>query len=473
MNIIYASSEGYPYIKTGGLGDVVYALPKELSKNNDVGISVFLPLYNNIKNNPDFNLKYLTHFTVQLSWRNLYCGVFTSKIDNVTYYFLDNEYYFNRRLPYGDYDDGEKFAFFSKAILESILKLNLNCDILHCHDWQTALVPIFLDAFYKGFSNFYNTKTVFTIHNIEYQGKMNNTFLYDVLGLSEKYFSILHFDDCLNLMKGAIVLSDKVTTVSKTYAHEIKYSYFAHNLQSIINQNFYKITGIVNGIDTDIYNSKTDINIKYNFDENTIFNKAKNKIYLQQKLGLKVCENIPIISVISRLVSHKGLDLIECVFDEMLSLPVQFVLLGTGDEHFENFFKSKQQKYGDRISINITFDSSLAKEIYSASDFFLMPSKSEPCGLSQLIAMRYGTIPIVRETGGLFDTVTPFNYKTLSGCGFTFKTYNAHDMLNSIKNAISLYNNKEILNTIIKNDLNYDCSWKKSALEYLNLYRQI
>lgn len=474
MNIVYASSEGYPFVKTGGLGDVIYSLPKELSKNKDLNISIFLPYYNSIKYNNAFNIEYVTNFNVNLSWRNQYCGIFKSSINNITYYFIDNNYYFDRAKPYGDFDDGEKFAFFSKAVLESIYKLNIYPNIIHCHDWQTSLIPIFLKSFYSNLDNFRNTKTIFTIHNIEYQGKVNNNFFYDILGLSDEYFDILHYNDCLNFMKSAIVLSDKVTTVSKTYSYEIKYPYFSHGLEHIINDYSYKICGIVNGIDNKLYNSQTDNSIKYNFDINSLNKKLDNKIYLQEKLGLPINKNIPMIAIISRLVSHKGIDLIECVADEILKLPLQLVVLGTGDYHFEEFFKNLQYRYPDKISCNILFDGNLANQIYASSDFFLMPSKAEPCGLSQLIAMRYGTIPIVRETGGLFDTVTAFDETSMNdGRGFTFKTYNAHDMLQSIKNAISLYQNKPVLKHLITNDLNYNSSWEKSSEEYLNLYKSV
>ncbi len=474
MNIIYASSEGYPFVKTGGLGDVIYSLPKELSKDKDLNISIFLPYYNTIKYSDKYDIEYVTNFYVNLGWRNQYCGIFKTTLNNITYYFIDNNYYFDRAKPYGDYDDGEKFAFFSKAILESIFKLNLYPDIIHCHDWQTALVPIFLKAFYSHLDNFKNAKTVFTIHNIEYQGKVGNNFFHEVLGLGNEFFDTIHYDDCLNFMKSAIVLSDKVTTVSRTYAHEIKHAYFAHGLQYVINDYAYKISGIVNGIDTQLYNSETDKTIKYNFDLKSLDKKADNKTYLQKQLGLPVNKDIPMIGIISRLVSHKGLDLVEYIADELLQQSVQLVILGTGDYHFEEFFRNLQYRYPDKVSSNILFDAKLANQIYASSDFFLMPSKTEPCGLSQLIAMRYGTVPIVRETGGLFDTVTPFDKTTLNdGRGFTFKTYNAHDMLHSINLALDLYQDKPVLKHLIKNDLDYNSSWTESAKESLKLYKSI
>lgn len=474
MNIIYASSEGFPFVKTGGLGDVTYSLPKELAKNKNLNLCVFLPYYSNIKYNNTFDIQYVTNFEVNLSWRNQYCGIFKSTLNNVTYYFIDNNYYFDRSKPYGDYDDGEKFAFFSKAVLESIYKLNLYPDIIHCHDWQTALIPIFLKGFYSCLDNFRNTKTVFTIHNIEYQGIVHTDFYNEVLGLGDGFFNILHYDNELNFMKGAIILADKVTTVSKTYSHEIKYAYFAHGLHNIINEYSYKIVGIINGIDMDLYNSETDKNIISNFNIHSLDKKVDNKLFLQDKLGLPVNADIPMVCMISRLVSHKGLDLVECVADDILQLPLQFVILGNGEYHFEEFFKHLQYRYPHKVSSNILFDNCLANQIYAGADFFLMPSKTEPCGLSQLIAMRYGTIPIVRETGGLFDTVTYFDEQTSNnGRGFTFKTYNAHDMLHSINNAINVYHNKPILKKLMVNDLNYNSSWQQSANEYLTLYKSI
>ena len=312
MNILFAASEGAPYIKTGGLGDVIYALPNELANNPDNIISIFLPYYNSIKYNPNYDIEYVTNFGVPLSWRSQYCGLFRAKgkKENITYYFIDNDYYFDRQRPYGDYDDGERFAFFSKAVLESLIHLDFTPDVIHCHDWQTALIPLWLKANYCHMERFQRIKTVFTIHNIEYQGKVPDAFFQEVLGLNPYWFNCVHYDTCLNFMKSAIVLADKVTTVSRTYSYEIRHAYFAHGLQDILKEYGYKVTGVVNGIDIDLYNAQKDTTIVNNFENGDLEGKAKNKLALQERLGLPVNKDIPMVGMITRLVAHKGLDLV-------------------------------------------------------------------------------------------------------------------------------------------------------------------
>lgn len=477
MKILFAASEAAPFIKTGGLGDVASALPSELSKIQENEVAVFIPYYSAIKYNNEFKAQYITSFSVPLAWRNIYCGIFKFKKrigkKYVTYYFLDNEYYFGRGHLYGDMDDGEKFAFFSKAILESLQHIGFYPDVIHCNDWQTGFLPLFYKAFYGTINEYSNIKIVYTIHNIEYQGKADNSFLSEVLGVSEDWRGALSFDGLINAMKSAIVLCDKLTTVSPTYSHEILFAYFANGLEKILQENSYKLSGIINGIDTKVFNPKTDKNIYKNYAHGDIALKAENKKFLQQQLSLEVSDRIPLFAMISRFVPHKGIDLVERVIDDMAQMNIQFVLLGTGYENYENTFKYYDYAYHNKISANIKFDGPLANMIYAGADFFLMPSKSEPCGLAQMIAMRYGTIPIVREVGGLFDTVTPINMETLEGRGFTFKTYNAYDMLDAVKRAESFFYQTEKRAAVVDNIMKEDFGWKNSASAYMDIYSEL
>ncbi len=479
MKILYAASEAAPFVKTGGLGDVADALPRQLAKIDDNEVVVFLPYYASIKNNPEFKLEFVTSFWMSLAWRTQYCGLFKyqekkkgrSKKKPVTYYFIDNEYYFMRNSSYGDGDDGERFAFFSKAILESLQYIEFYPDVLHCNDWQTGFIPLLYKAFYSEIPEYSNIKTVYTIHNIEYQGKADNGFLTEVLGVDERWRGAATFDNCINAMKSAIVLCDKLTTVSPTYSHELKYAFFAHGLEEIIQENSYKLSGIVNGINTETYNPETDMRIYENYSADTISKKVENKKYLQQQLGLEVNESIPMFAVVSRLVAHKGVDLIEKVMQNIVNMNVQLVVLGTGDKQYEDTFKYYDYAHHNKVSANIKFDGTLANQIYAGADFFLMPSKSEPCGLSQIIAMRYGTIPIVRETGGLVDTVYPLNINDLSGRGFTFKTYNEFDMLDAIMRAESFYYNYDKRHKAASNLMKINFDWSESAVKYMDLYK--
>ncbi len=475
MKVLFAASEGAPYIKTGGLGDVIQGLPVELAKNKENEIYLFLPFYESIKTNPNFDIEFVTDFSVPLSWRNQHCGLFKakSKQDNLQYYFIDNDYYFKRDGYYGYYDDGERFAFFSRAILEALLHMDFTPEIIHCHDWQTAMLPVYLKSSYCHMKRFADIKVIFTIHNIEYQGIFPHPFYDDVIALPPQYRQILDYNGCTNFMKGAIELSDKVTTVSKTYSQEIMHSYFAHGIEHCLRNNSEKLDGIVNGIDCDIFNAFKDKKIQFNYKPGQTNIKYKNKAYLQEKLGLNVDESIPVVSMITRLVSHKGLDLLEYIAHDLLSRNIQLVILGTGDAKFEDLFKRLSWEYKGKVSANIMFNATLASEIYAGSDLFLMPSKSEPCGLSQLICMRYGTIPIVRETGGLVDTVPPIDLKTLKGTGFTFKLYNAHDMLGAIDRALEFYEDKTALKKVITSIMKYDCSWQKPTEEYQLMYKNL
>ena len=475
MKIVFAAAEAAPFIKTGGLGDVAEALPGTLSKVKDNEIYLFLPYYNKIKYNENIKTEFVTSFKVDLSWRKQHCGVFKfkSKRQKLQVFFIDNEYYFNRANIYGEEDDGERFAYFSKAILESVKRLNLNPDIIHCNDWQTALVPVFLHAFYH--KELGNAKTVFTIHNIEYQGKCDPYFIGDTLGLYPDYESTLMYDNCVNFLKAAVLKADAVTTVSESYMKELSYPYYSHGLSAVINEHLFKSCGIVNGINTEIFNPETDKDIYENYNKASVFKlKVKNKTALQKELGLEVDESIPMIGMVSRLVSHKGLDLIEAKLNELLSKNVQLVILGTGDKKYEEALKKAADKNKGKMSLNLVFNLKLASKIYAACDMYLMPSKSEPCGLSQLIAMRYGTIPIVNAVGGLKDTVIPFNPQTNKGNGFNFQSYNADDMLGAVNRALELYyKDKETFNKVIENAICGDYSWKKSAKKYMDLYCKI
>lgn len=479
MKILFATSEAAPYAKSGGLGDVAGALPLELSKIEGNEVCVILPYYSSVKYNPDIETEYVGNVNVSLSWRNVYAGVFKKVIKgtgknkgcDLVYYFIDNEYYFSRNSFYGDGDDGERFAFFSKAVLECLPAIGFIPDIIHANDWQTGFISLFLKAHYANSPMYRDIRTVYTIHNIEYQGKADPDFLGEVLGVDESFRNICTFDGMINAMKTAIVLCDKLTTVSETYSHELKYAYFANGLENVIKENEYKLSGVVNGIDTDLYNAQKDTKVPFSYKANDLSGKAKCKAALQEKLGLKVDPDIPIVAMITRLVKHKGLELVEGVMNELANSDIQLVILGTGDYHYEEMFNFFDYAYPDKISANITFNTTLASEIYSGADFLLMPSKSEPCGLSQLIAMRYGTIPIVRETGGLVDTVPPLNPETLDGMGITFKAFNAHDMLDAVLRGADFYKDKKALEKFRAKIMNYDSSWKIPAQKYMEIYK--
>ena len=475
MKILFAASEAMPFVKTGGLADVAYALPHELSKHEDIEVCVFLPYYKRIKENTSLNIEFVTSFVVPLSWRMSHCGIFKTTVDNgrLTYYFTDNEYYFKRDGLYGHLDDGERYAFFCKAILESLQYIGFYPDVIHCNDWQTGYIPLLLKASYSHMELYQHMRTIFTIHNIEYQGKAGCDFLKDVLGLSDERHDVAYQNDCLNAMKTAIVLCDKLTTVSRTYSYEIRHAYYAHGLENILQEHAYKIEGIVNGIDTELYNPRNDKYVIQHYDVGELAKKTDNKTWLQNRLGLTVNPHVPIVAIISRLVAHKGMELIEHVSSQLTALDIQLVILGTGDKQYEDLFHTMAYTYPDKVSANITFNAELANQIYAGADLFLMPSKSEPCGLSQLIAMRYGTIPIVRETGGLYDTVPAINTETGEGRGFTFKLFNAHDMLNAVERAISYYEDKEKLRQTVTSIMDYDCSWREPVQQYIKLYNEV
>ena len=467
--IIFLGSEAAPFIATGGLADVLGSLPKALAKKENLDISVILPLYSNISEEFKKKFKFLTNFNVSVGWRWQYAGVFTYEYEGVKFYFIDNEYYFKRDGNiYGFYDDGERFAFFSRAALDAIARLDIYPDVLHCNDWQTAASIIFLKGMYYGDEKFRRIKTVFTIHNIEYQGIFGMDMFESLFGFSENVRQFVEFDGNINLMKGAIEMTNIVSTVSPTYANEIKNPYFAHGLHDIINRNAHKLHGILNGIDIDYYDPSKDKFIFANYDVNDISNKKICKNELQKMLGLPVRDDVPIIAVISRLVSHKGLDLIKGTASNLLSEDVQLVILGKGEISYENFFKDLSNNYKGKCVSIITYNQDLSRKIYSGADIFLMPSKMEPCGLSQMIASRYGTVPIVRETGGLNDSIK--SYTGANGNGFTFHDYNAHDMLYVINEAINLFKNKEEWEKLQMRVMTTDFSWNNQAEKYEEMY---
>ncbi len=471
MNIVFASSEAHPFIKTGGLGDVMEALPNALSKIKDNQIYLFLPYYSKIKNNSELKIEHVDSFYIDLSWRRQYVGLYKykSKKRKLKIYFIDNEQYFFRASEYGEYDDGERFAYFSKAILESLTKLGLKPDIIHCNDWQTALIPLFLHKFYH--ESLGMAKTVFTIHNIEYQGKCDPFFLGDTLGLDDSAKNTLSFNGNINLVKGAILSADCITTVSKTYAEEIKTDYHSHGLAGIINDHSFKLRGIVNGIDTEQYSPITDKALFANYDAKSVGDgKKKNKKQLQKLLGLEVKNDVIMMGMVSRIVHHKGIDIICRYIDELMKREIELVILGTGDAYYENILKEKAKKYQGRFSLNLNFDLKLASQIYAASDIYLMPSISEPCGLSQLIAMRYGTVPVVSKIGGLNDTVKHFCDNN-DGTGFVFDRCDDSAFIKTIDECIDVFkNNQAQKDRLIENAMNYDSSWNLPAIEYMELY---
>ncbi len=475
MKVLFVASEAAPFLKTGGLADVAHSLPKYLKKSG-VDVRVIMPKYGKISDEFKEKMDHIAEYTVPVGWRNQYCGLDHLKYDGIDFYFMDNEYYFKRNEPYGHFDDGEIFSFFSRGVLESIKYIEgFIPDIIHCNDWHTGMVPVLLDAFYRYDVRFKDIKTIYTIHNLKYQGIFSKNILTELLGLDYSYFTEdkIKFYDAVSFMKGGIVYADIVNTVSQSYADEIRTPYYGENLDGLLNSVSYKLYGIVNGIDHDAYNPRRDKNIPKTFGLTTMKNKLVNKAELQKQLGLPVDKDIPVIGLVSRLVNQKGLDLIKGVIEEILHLDMQLVILGTGDQAYEDLFEYYSHIYPEKLSSNIGFSDKLAKLIYAGSDMFLMPSLFEPCGIGQLIALRYGTVPIVRETGGLKDTITPYNKFTGEGNGFSFTNYNAHDMLNVIQLAIETYKDKKQWLVIQKNGMKAETSWKDSAKKYNELYKKL
>ena len=463
--ILFVGSEVLPFAATGGLGEVLGSLPKALAARGDYDVRVMMPYYSDIGEQYRNSAKYLCNYNVGLSWRNLYCGLFELKQDNVTYYFIDNEYYFHRDGLYGFYDDGERYAFFCKAVMDSFYFIDFMPDIIHANDWQTALIPIYNNSKYH-----YDIKLVFTIHNIEYQGQYDLKILPTVFDLPPEAGAYVEYEGCINLVKGAIETSDCVTTVSESYAKELEDAAFAHGLQDMIRKNNWKTRGILNGIDAEGYDPATDTAIAHNFTSTDFSGKVQDKLELQRLAGLREDAGVPVIAIISRLVAHKGLDLITKAMENIVrNCEVQLVVLGKGDRKYEDYFIWLQNQYNGKVSAMITYNKDLSRKVYAGADMFLMPSKAEPCGLSQMIACRYGTVPIVRETGGLRDSIVDCSYG--EGNGFTFADYNPDDMANAIYRAIDLYyNNPEGWDKLRKYISTIDFSWAKSADKYDEMY---
>lgn len=477
LKIWFAASEVEPFVKTGGLADVAGSLPKALRGLN-VDIRVIMPKYRQIDKKYTTQMEFVGSTMIDLTWRQQYCGIYKLVQDNVTYYFVDNEYYFFRDWYYGLTDDGERFAFFCKAILEVLPIIDFQPDIIHLNDWQTGMVSVLLDAHYRHFreNNFYqNMHTVMTIHNLRYQGVFPKDLMNELLGLDWGFFHLdgLEYYNSINFLKAGLAYSTRLSTVSKTYSEEIRGDFYGENLSGLIRKRAADMYGIVNGIDYEVNNPETDKRLYANFSSKDLSGKAQNKAMLQEELGLDVRLDVPLIGIISRMVDQKGFDLVDHVLSEMLEWDVQFVLLGTGDKKYEDLFRWANSVFPGKMSSNIKYDSTLAQRIYAASDFFLMPSLFEPCGLSQLFSMRYGTVPIVRETGGLKDTVIPYNEITGDGTGFGFVNYNAHEMMETVERALMVYHQPEKWAKLVQSCMAQDFSWQHAAKEYMVMYNDI
>ena len=475
MKVLYTASEAVPFCKTGGLADVAGSLPPALAAQG-VETAVILPLYRRVKERFADQLTFLCYDYVDLAWRHAYCGLFSLKKDGVTWYFLDNEQYFGRPELYGCADDGERFGFFSRAVVKMLDHLDFWPDVIHCNDWQTALIPIYLKDDGVREERYRSVRTVLTIHNIEYQGRYDPYCLGDLFGLDRGWVDdgTLLLDGDLNLLKGAILTADAVNAVSPTYAQELKNPYFAHRMEGILTQCGYKLSGVLNGIDMKLYDPAADPRIAANYTAENISGKAADKAELQKALGLRPEPETPIIAMVSRLVTHKGLDLIREVMGDIMELPVQFVLLGSGDAAYEDFFRHAAERWPERMAIRLGYDEALSMAIYAGADLFLMPSRSEPCGLSQMIAMRYGTVPIVRETGGLKDTVQPYEAWRDAGTGFTFANYSSADMLHVLREAVYLYKDyPDAFARLRRRAMERDFSWNRSAGDYLKIYAAV
>ncbi|MCI7595789.1 MAG: glycogen synthase GlgA [Lachnospiraceae bacterium] len=473
--ILFVASEGVPFIKTGGLADVVGSLPKCIDKEY-YDVRVLIPKYTCMKQEWKDKLVYKNHFYMDFHWRNVYVGILEAQVDGITYYFIDNEGYFGGFRPYGDdvLYEIEKFAFFSKAALSALPVIGFKPDLIHCHDWQTGLVPVYLKERFQNGDFFKGIKTVMTIHNLKFQGKWNVKDVREITGLSDYFFTpdkLECYKDA-NLLKGGLVYADAITTVSETYAQEIKTDFYGEGLNGLLNARSKDLRGIVNGIDYDAFNPETDPYIIRNYNAVDFRKeKGKNKRALQEELGLEVDEKRFMIGIVSRLTDQKGFDLIAYVMDELCQDAVQIVVLGTGEEQYENMFRHFDWKYGNKVSANIYYSEEKSHRIYASCDAFLMPSLFEPCGLSQLMALRYGTVPIVRETGGLKDTVEPYNEYESTGTGFSFTNYNAHEMLATIRYAERIYyDKKREWNKIVDRAMAADFSWDVSAKKYQEMY---
>lgn len=474
MKVLYVSAEATPFIKTGGLADVAGSLPQAL-KEHKIDIRVVLPLFVQIEDKWKSKMKKITEFYVDLNWKHQYCGVYTLNHDNITYYFLDNQEYFFREQVYGELDDAERFIFFSKAVTMLPQEIDWKPDIIHANDWHSGLVPVYVNEFRHGDDFYDDMKTVYTIHNLKYQGQYSSEYWY-LTGFPEFLYNdndLKHFD-AMNMMKGGIVHSNAFSTVSPTYAEEIQYPFFGETLDGVIRKHSYKLWGILNGIDYNVWNPKTDDLIDNNYDPKTVEVRKKNKIALQKLYELPENAEIPLIGMVTRLTEMKGMDLVQYVLDELLQMDLQFVVLGTGDTNYEEMLSYYQWKYPKKMASRIYYSNAEAHKIYSSSDLFLMPSVSEPCGLSQMISMKYGALPIVREAGGLKDSVEPYNEYTGEGTGFTFSNINAHEMMYKIKDSLNVYKNKKNdFKKLVDNAMKKDLSWDESSKKYIEMYESI
>ncbi|EPD87312.1 glycogen synthase GlgA [Streptococcus infantis] len=475
MKILFVAAEGAPFSKTGGLGDVIGALPKSLVKAGQE-VAVILPYYDMVEAKFGDQIEDVLQFEVYVGWRRQFCGIKKTVLNGVTFYFIDNQYYFFRGHVYGDFDDGERFAFFQLAALEAMERIGFIPDVLHAHDYHTAMIPFLLKEKYRWIQAYQNIKTILTIHNLEFQGQFSEGMLWDLFRVGfERYADgTVRWNDCLNWMKAGILYADRVSTVSPSYAHEIMTPEFGCGLDQILRMESGKVSGIVNGIDTDLYNPETDPLLDYHFNKSDLSGKTQNKAKLQEKLGLPVRPDVPMIGIVSRLTRQKGFDVVVEGLHRMLQEDVQIVLLGTGDPGFEEAFSWFGQVFPDKLSANITFDVKLAQEIYAASDIFLMPSRFEPCGLSQMMAMRYGTLPLVHEVGGLRDTVQPFNPIEGTGTGFSFDNLTSYWLNWALETALDVYyNHPAVWKKLQVQAMESDFSWDTACQSYLDLYHSL
>ncbi|USB31575.1 glycogen synthase GlgA [Paenibacillus sp. YPG26] len=474
MKILFAAAEAIPFVKTGGLADVIGALPKALLKAGH-DVRIVLPKYKAIPDHFRSQLAPVDITKVPLAWRSKYCGIEQLVYEDIPVYFIDNEFYYGRDGIYGYGDDAERFAFFNRAVLEILPYIEFQPDVIHCHDWHAALIPVLLQHHYAHNPFYQSMRTVFTVHNLLYQGIFPYEVLPDLLDLPNHYFTPdgLEYYGNVNYLKAGLVYADHVTTVSPTYAEEIKTEYYGYGLDGLLRSLGGKLSGIVNGIDTKLYNPATDTEIPAKY-RTSLNKKRENKPFLQQELGLPVDPKIPLISMVTRLVDSKGLELVRRVLDELLYFDnIQVVVLGTGEYEYEQWFREAEARHPEKLSAQIKFNDGLSRRIYAGSDIFLMPSKFEPCGISQLLALRYGSIPVVRETGGLNDTVHSYNEFTGEGNGFSFNHYNAHDMLYTIRRAVHMYHQPDQWKKIVRNAFAGDYSWNVSAEEYLEIYQSL
>ena len=474
--ILYVGAEVMPFAATGGLGDVMGSLPAALAATGEVDVRVVLPLYAAVSDTWRKQMKQEDIFYVDLAWRQQYCGVYSLQRDGVTYYFIDNEYYFKRPALYGFFDDGERYAYFCMAVMELMAHMDFYPDILHAHDWQSALSVVYLNCIYRNRPGYGGIRTTFTIHNIEYQGNYDFAILGDVFALGENEHSLMDHSGRINLMKAAIECADRVTTVSPRYAEEIRTAEYAHGLEHCLIRNAHKLCGILNGIDYSYYNPENDPAIAATFTSTHMTGKDKDKTAMQKEVGLPKRNDIPLLAVISRLASHKGLDIVaECIWDIVAENDIQLIVLGKGEARYEQLFTDLETAYPEKVKALITYDRDLSKRIYAATDIFLMPSKSEPCGLSQMIASRYGAIPVVRETGGLYDSIKPYwlDGNEIQGNGFTFANYSSYELQERTEAAIALWNDTPARKKLVRKIMETDFSWKASAEKYLELYAEL